>query len=70
MIKASEMEVAVVPWEYVFVDVSRLQNGIDELNRRGSEGWEAVGMVSTWGAKEWRFVHPVLLMKRQVDQSP
>lgn len=53
-------------WEYVFKDVSGLGKDIDELNRFGAEGWEAVGLVSTWGAKEWRFVHPVLLMKRRL----
>jgi hypothetical protein len=56
-------------WEYAFFDISGLGRDIGELNRRGADGWEAVGMVSTWGAKEWRFVHPVVLMKRQLTPS-
>lgn len=53
-------------WEYTIVDMSGLNKEIDALNRLGAEGWEAVGMVSTWGAKEWRFVHPVVLFKRRL----
>ena len=56
-------------WEYAFVDISRLDKDIGELNKRGAEGWEGVGMVSTWGAREWRFVRPVLLMKRRLSSS-
>jgi hypothetical protein len=33
---------------------------ISELNRLGTEGWEAVGMVSTWESGA-RFVHPSAL---------
>jgi hypothetical protein len=55
----------VEQWEYTFADVSGLGKDVGELNRLGSEGWEAVGMVSTWGAREWRFVHPVVLLKRR-----
>ena len=51
-------------WEYRIIDISGLAKQTDELNQMGAEGWEAVGMVSTWGAREWRFVHPVLLLKR------
>jgi hypothetical protein len=60
-------EAAMDSWEYAFVDVSRLGKDIEELNRRGAQGWEAVGMVSTWGAREWRFVRPILLMKRRLS---
>ena len=56
-------------WEYTFVDISALGKNVGELNQLGAQGWEAVGMVSTWGAKEWRFVHPVLLMKRPLIPS-
>lgn len=57
-------------WEYKFADISGLEKEIGELNRLGAEGWEAVGMVSTWGAKEWRFVHPVVLLKRPLPLGP
>ena len=57
-------------WEYAFVDISGLEKDIGELNRRGADGWEAVGMVSTWGAREWRFVRPIFLMKRLMARSP
>jgi hypothetical protein len=53
-------------WEYAIVDIPRLAKDIGELNRLGADGWEAVGMVSTWGAREMRFVHPVVLLKRRV----
>lgn len=56
-------------WEYAIVDISRMEKNVDNLNRRGAEGWEAVGMLSTWGAREWRFVRPVVLMKRRVPES-
>jgi hypothetical protein len=56
----------VEQWEYAFVDISGLGKDVGELNRLGGQGWEAVGMVSTWGAREWRFVHPVVLMKRRL----
>jgi hypothetical protein len=67
--RPTKEEVAVDTWEYSFVDISALGKDIDRLNRLGAEGWEAVGMVSTWGAKEWRFVHPVVLMKRPLVPS-
>lgn len=57
-------------WEYRITDISGLAKKIDDLNQLGAEGWEAVGMVSTWGAREWRFVHPVVLMKRPLIPEP
>jgi len=50
-------------WEYTVADFTKLGNAVPELDRLGAEGWEAVGLVSTWGAG-WRFVHPVVLLKR------
>ena len=55
-------------WEYTIADMSKLQKSIDDLNRLGADGWEAVGLVSTWGAG-WRMVHPVVLMKRRLPPS-
>jgi hypothetical protein len=37
-------------WEYKIADLTKVEKDISELNRLGAEGWEAVGMVSTWGA--------------------
>ena len=44
-------------------DLVKRKNEIEELNRLGREGWEAVAMVSSWGVG-WRFVHPIVLLKR------
>lgn len=56
-------------WEYRVVDLTKLEKDISELNRLGAEGWEAVGMVATWGASGFRFVHPVALLKRRLGES-
>jgi hypothetical protein len=50
-------------WEYKVADLTKVEKDVGELNRLGAEGWEAVGMVSTWGAGYW-FVHPIALLKR------
>ena len=50
-------------WEYAVADFTKLERAVPELDRLGAEGWEAVGLVSTWGAG-WRMVHPVVLLKR------
>ena len=50
-------------WEYKVADFTKLEKAVPELDRLGADGWEAVGLISTWGAG-WRFVHPVALMKR------
>lgn len=50
-------------WEYMTFDLVKRKNEIQELNRLGREGWEAVAMVSSWGVG-WRFVHPIVLLKR------
>ena len=50
-------------WEYMTFDLVRRKDEIQELNRLGREGWEAVAMVSSWGVG-WRFVHPIVLLKR------
>ena len=53
-------------WEYTLADLTKLDKDVGELNRLGGEGWEAVAMVSTWGTRQLRFVHPVVLMKRRL----
>jgi hypothetical protein len=50
-------------WEYMTFDLVKRKNEVEELNRLGREGWEAVSMVSSWGIG-WRFVHPIVLLKR------
>ena len=52
-------------WEYTTLDVVKPKKDIDDLNRLGREGWEAVAMVSSWGIG-WRFVHQFFLLKRQL----
>ena len=44
-------------------DLVKRKNEVEELNRLGQEGWEAVAMVSSWSVG-WRFVHPIVLLKR------
>ena len=55
-------------WEYKIADLTKVEKDIGELNRLGAEGWEAVGMVSTWGAGV-SFVHPIALLKRRVTDG-
>ena len=55
-------------WEYAVADFTKLKRAVPELDKLGAEGWEAVGLVSTWGAG-WRFVHPVVLLKRPHPES-
>lgn len=55
-------------WEYKVADLTKVEKDIGELNRLGAEGWEVVGMVSTWGAGV-RFVHPIALLNRPLTQG-
>ena len=55
-------------WEYAVADFTKLEKAVPELDRLGAEGWEAVGLISTWGAG-WRMVHPVVLLKRPRSES-
>ncbi len=55
-------------WEYKIADLTKVEKDIGGLNRLGAEGWEAVGMVSTWGAG-MRMVHPIALLKRRVTEG-
>ena len=52
-------------WEYTTLDILKRRGEVEELNRLGRDGWEAVGMVSSWGLG-WRFVHPIVLFKRKL----
>jgi hypothetical protein len=57
-------------WEYKTFDLSKPKTEIDGLNGLGRDGWEAVGMVSSWGVG-WRWVHPIVLLKRSLaDTTP
>ena len=40
-------------------DLVKRKNEIEELNRLGGEGWEAVAMVSSWGVARFRAPHSV-----------
>ena len=53
-------------WEYKVADLTNVEKDVGDLNRLGAEGWEAVGMVSTWGAGGFKFVHPIVLLRRRV----
>jgi hypothetical protein len=55
-------------WEYKVADLTKVEKDISGLNKLGAEGWEAVGMVSTWGAG-YKFVHPIALLKRRVSHD-
>jgi hypothetical protein len=55
-------------WEYMTFDLVKRKKEIEELNRLGREGWEAVAMVSSWGVG-WRFVHPIVLLKRPLPND-
>ena len=37
-------------WEYTVADFTKLEKAVPGLDRLGADGWEAVGLVSTWGA--------------------
>ena len=50
-------------WEYMTFDLRKPKHDTEGLNRLGAEGWEAVGMVSSWGVG-WSWVHPIVLLKR------
>jgi hypothetical protein len=56
-------------WEYKVADLTKVEKDIGELNQLGAEGWEAVAMVSTWGAGGFKFVHPIALLKRRATDS-
>lgn len=59
---------AMPGWEFMTFDFVKPKKDIDDLNELGREGWEPVAMVSSWGIG-WRFVHPIVLLKRQLPDD-
>jgi hypothetical protein len=55
-------------WEYRTLDITKRTGEAEALNRLGADGWEAVAMVSSWGIG-WRFVHPIVLLKRRIEDA-
>lgn len=55
-------------WEYKTFDLVKRRDEVEGLNRLGREGWEAVGIVSSWGVG-WRMVHPIVLFKRALPDD-
>jgi hypothetical protein len=56
-------------WEYMTFDLAKPKTQSARLTQLGSEGWEAVAMVSSWGVG-WRWVHPIVLLKRALPDAP
>ncbi len=67
-IDRAEHNHAVHAWEYMTFDLTKPKKDIDDLNRLGREGWEAVSMVSSWGLG-WRWVHPIVLLRRRLPDD-
>jgi hypothetical protein len=55
-------------WEYMTFDLAKPRTEIKSLDELGREGWEAVAMVSSWGVG-WRWVHPMVLLKRSLPEA-
>jgi hypothetical protein len=55
-------------WEYMTLDLLEQQFTIEELNRLGRDGWEAVATVGSWGVAR-NFQHPVVLFKRPLRDA-
>jgi hypothetical protein len=52
-------------WEYMSFDLTKPARQMPDLDQLGRDGWEAVAMVSSWGVG-WRWVHPIVLLKRSI----
>ena len=55
-------------WEYTTLDLLERKLTIEDLNRLGEEGWEAVATVGSWGVAR-NFQHPVVLFKRPLPSA-
>ena len=55
-------------WEYTTFDLVKRRREVEGLNQLGREGWEAIGIVSSWGVG-WRMVHPIVLFKRALPDD-
>jgi hypothetical protein len=55
-------------WEYMTFDLVKRKDEVAGLNSLGRDGWEAVATVSSWGVG-WRFVHPIVLLKRPLPNG-
>ncbi len=53
----------------MILDFAKPTRNVNDLNRLGADGWEAVSMVSTWGVSEMRLVHPIVLLKRPLPEG-
>jgi hypothetical protein len=42
-------------WEHTVANFSKVQGAVPELDHLGAQGWEAVGLVSTWGFQRMQF---------------
>lgn len=55
-------------WQYATFNMKKPERDTAEgLARLGADGWEAVGMVSSWGVG-WSMVHPIVLLKRPLPE--
>ena len=55
-------------WEYMTFNMKKPErNTAEGLARLGADGWEAVGLVSSWGVG-WSMVHPIVLLKRPLPE--
>ena len=68
IVETQKTPVGVQRWEYMTSDLVKRKNETVELNLLGRDGWEAVAMVSSWGVG-WRFVHPIVLLKRPLPNG-
>ena len=55
-------------WEYITLDLLERELTIEDLNRLGREGWEAVATVGSWGVAK-NFQRPVVLFKRPLPNA-
>ena len=69
MTTQAEEGLAIDAWEYTTADFTKPSKDSAALNRLGADGWEAVSMVTSWGMSEWKFAHPIVLLKRPLRRD-